>query len=101
VRQVAVTLSGYTLATPYTPAAANVSAPIYYGVGAPLRDHFLQWRARPHAISPCHTFTLNGNDSECTGTSHFVNSSSAMSAAMLESMPVAMQHMATRSLQCI
>ena len=46
VRQVAVTLSGYTLATPYTPAAANVSAPIYYGVGAPLRDHFLHWRAR-------------------------------------------------------
>ncbi|KAK9823044.1 hypothetical protein WJX81_002929 [Elliptochloris bilobata] len=42
--EVSVTLSGYTLAAPYTPAAVNFSAPVFYGVGAPLRDHFLHWR---------------------------------------------------------
>ena len=45
--QVSVTLSGYTVAAPFTPAAANFSAPIFFGVGAPLRDHFLNWRVRP------------------------------------------------------
>ena len=45
--QVSVTQSGYTVAAPFTPAAANFSAPIFFGVGAPLRDHFLNWRVRP------------------------------------------------------
>ena len=50
--QVSVTLSGYTVAAPFTPAAANFSAPIFFGVGAPLRDHFLNWRVRPMLQAP-------------------------------------------------
>ena len=50
--QVSVTLSGYTLAAPFTPAAANFSAPVFFGVGAPLRDHLLHWRVRPALQAP-------------------------------------------------
>ena len=42
--QVQVALSGYVLASVWSGASANYSYPLYYDMGAPVQDHFLNWK---------------------------------------------------------
>lgn len=42
--QVQVALSGYALASVWGGASANYSYPLYYDMGAPVQDHFLNWK---------------------------------------------------------
>ena len=49
--QVQVQLSGYVVASVWGGASANYSYPLYYDVGAPVQDHFLNFKV--HCSSPC------------------------------------------------
>lgn len=42
--QVQVALSGYVQASVWSGASANYSYPLYYDMGAPVQDHFLNWK---------------------------------------------------------
>ena len=42
--QVQVALSGYVLASVWGGASDNYSYPLYYDMGAPVQDHFLNWK---------------------------------------------------------
>lgn len=42
--QVQVQLSGYVLASVYGGDSANYSYPLYYDMGAPVQDHFLNFK---------------------------------------------------------
>ena len=52
--QVQVQLSGYVVASVWGGDSANYSYPLYYDVGAPVQDHFLNFKVPClHLISPC------------------------------------------------
>ena len=42
--QVEVQLSGYVVASVWGGDSANYSYPLYYDVGAPVQDHFLNFK---------------------------------------------------------
>jgi hypothetical protein len=43
---VAVSLSGYVLAAPWSGGSANYSYPLYFDMGAGVQDHFINWKVR-------------------------------------------------------
>lgn len=54
--QVQVQLSGYVVASVWGGNSANYSYPLYYDVGAPVQDHFLNFKVpAPHSQlqEPC------------------------------------------------
>jgi len=52
--QVQVQLSGYVLASVYGGDSANYSYPLYYDMGAPVQDHFLNFKV----MLSCHVSAL-------------------------------------------